>query len=43
MGSDREKCCDGAEGASWGKPKTDDRGGAIGVSLLTLDDADDGV
>jgi hypothetical protein len=42
-GRDREKCCDGAQGAACGKPKTDDRGGAIGVPLLTLDVAEEGV
>jgi len=46
-GSDREKWfvggCDGAEGAACGMPKTDDRGGAIGVSPCALEDAEEGV
>jgi hypothetical protein len=42
-GRDREKSWEGAEGAAWGKPKTDDRGGAIGVSLCVLEDAEEGV
>ena len=42
-GRDREKCCDGADGATCGMPKTEDRGGAIGVSPRPLDEADDGV
>jgi hypothetical protein len=43
MGSDREKCCEGAEGAACGNPKTEDRRGAMGVSLWTLEEAEDGV